>query len=100
MNKDIQFEFSKCSINRSSAERFLSLLHYLVRKLLPNDKTRVHEATEFKLFCYGPAINGTTCQNNIEFSIDVIPTSKEQNSNLSEIEILNKVFEKLADPGI
>ena len=95
MNKDIQFEFSKCSINRSSAERFLSLLHYLVRKLLPNDK-----ATEFKLFCYGPAINGTTCQNNIEFSIDVIPVSKEQNSNLSEIEILNKVFEKLADPGI
>lgn len=45
---------------------------------MPGDK-----ATDFKLFCYGPAINGTVCNNQIEFSIDVIPT--EKNKNLSEI---------------
>jgi hypothetical protein len=59
-------KFRKSSINKDNAERLLRLLSFFEEKLLPPNKK-----PDFKLFCYGPSINGLTTYNQIQFSIDV-----------------------------
>ena len=46
------------------------------------------ELKDLKFFCYGPAINGLTTQNQVQFSIDVIDCGPNR---LDAVDILKKI---------
>ena len=57
LEKDFREKLRKTSINRENAENLLALLRFL--------NSTLSEFKDLKFFCYGPAINGMTTQNQI-----------------------------------
>lgn len=86
LDKDFQAKLSRACIGSEHALNLLDLLLFLNRTFFTHFKY-------LKFFYYGPAINGLSAHNQIQFSIDVVAQSP--NYNYTPCEIMALIHNKL-----